>query len=117
MTPCLLFTKTVVTIDWEQLKAFWLIPVFFSLFTVVSWLVAKVGSRWLRFSRDETKFVIAAVLFSNTNSLPMALIQSLVMSAAGSRLLRDEHDTPEQATARYGLYVIYTSVGPTTSFY
>ncbi|KAF9307114.1 hypothetical protein BGZ74_011316 [Mortierella antarctica] len=99
MTPCLLFTKTVATINWEQFKAFWLIPVFFSIFTAVSWLVAKAGSRWLRFSPDETKFVIAAVLFSNTNSLPMALVQSLVMSAAGLRLLRDEHDTPEQATA------------------
>lgn len=110
MTPCLLFTKTVATIDWEQFKAFWLIPVFFSLFTAVSWLVAKAGSRWLRFSPDETKFVIAAVLFSNTNSLPMALIQSLVMSAAGSRLLRDEHDTPEQATARGISYILFYAI-------
>ncbi|KAG0362874.1 hypothetical protein BG005_003757 [Podila minutissima] len=110
MTPCLLFTKTVATINWEQFKAFWLIPVFFSIFTAVSWLVAKAGSRWLRFSPDETKFVIAAVLFSNTNSLPMALVQSLVMSAAGLRLLRDEHDTPEQATARGISYILFYAI-------
>ncbi|KAG0333300.1 hypothetical protein BG004_000896, partial [Podila humilis] len=100
LTPCLLFTKTVATIEWEQFKAFWLIPLFFILFTGLSWIVARVGSRWLRLSSDEQKFVEAAVLFSNTNSLPMALVQSLVMSAnTGTRLLRDDDDTPEQATA------------------
>ena len=52
------------------------------------------------FSKDEEKFVIASILFSNTNSLPMALLQSLAFSAAGDRLLRDSNDTKEDVAAR-----------------
>ncbi|KAG0289828.1 hypothetical protein BGZ98_003704, partial [Dissophora globulifera] len=110
MTPCLLFTKIASTIDWEQFKAFWPIPVFFLLFSVISWTVARVGSRLLRFSADEEKFVIASVLFSNTNSLPMALIQSLALSAAGTRLLRDENDTAEQVAARGISYILFYAI-------
>lgn len=101
MTPCLLFTKIASTINWTQFKAFWPIPVFYVFFSSVSWGVAKVGSRLLGYSKDEEKFVIASVLFSNTNSLPMALLQSLAFSAAGSRLLRDENDTKIEVAARY----------------
>lgn len=100
MTPCLLFTKIASTINWTQFKAFWPIPAFYVLFSTISWIVAKVGSRLLRFSKDEEKFVIASVLFSNTNSLPMALLQSLAFSAAGDRLLRDEFDTKADVAAR-----------------
>ena len=100
MTPCLLFTKIASTINWTQFKAFWPIPVFYVLFSTISWVVAKVGSRLLGFSKDEEKFVIASILFSHTNSLPMALLQSLAFSAAGDRLLRDSNDTKEDVAAR-----------------
>ncbi|KAF9292461.1 hypothetical protein BGZ68_005144 [Mortierella alpina] len=110
MTPCLLFTKIASTINWEQFKAFWPIPLFFIFFSAVSWAVARLGSRLLRFSSDEEKFVTASILFSNTNSLPMALIQSLALSAAGSRLLRDEHDTKEQVAARGISYILFYAI-------
>ncbi|KAG0307687.1 hypothetical protein BGZ99_001381 [Dissophora globulifera] len=110
MTPCLLFTKIASTINWTQFKAFWPIPVFYVLFSAMSWVVAKVGSRILRFSKDEENFVIASVLFSNTNSLPMALIQSLAFSAAGDRLLRDENDTKEDVAARGISYVLFYAI-------
>lgn len=100
MTPCLLFTKIASTINWTQFKAFWPIPVFYLLFTTLSWVVARVGSRLFGFSKDEEKFVIASIVFSNTNSLPMALLQSLAFSAAGDRLLRDADDTREAVAAR-----------------
>ncbi|CAO3570403.1 unnamed protein product [Mortierella alpina] len=110
MTPCLLFTKIASTINWEQFKAFWPIPLFFIFFSAVSWAVARIGSRLLRFSSDEEKFVTASILFSNTNSLPMALIQSLALSAAGSRLLRDEQDTKEQVAARGISYILFYAI-------
>ncbi|KAF9904496.1 hypothetical protein EC991_002656 [Linnemannia zychae] len=110
MTPCLLFTKIASTINWEQFLAFWPIPVFFVFFSAVSWTLAKYGSRFLRFNKDEEKFVIASVLFSNTNSLPMALVQSLALSAAGAQLLRDEHDTQEQAAARGISYILFYAI-------
>ncbi|KAF9962639.1 hypothetical protein BGZ72_000059 [Mortierella alpina] len=110
MTPCLLFTKIASTINWEQFKAFWPIPLFFVFFSAISWAVARIGSRLLGFSSDEEKFVTASILFSNTNSLPMALIQSLALSAAGSRLLRDEHDTKEQVAARGISYILFYAI-------
>ncbi|GJJ72961.1 auxin efflux carrier family protein [Entomortierella parvispora] len=110
MTPCLLFTKIASTINWDQFKAFWPIPVFFLFFTAVSWVVSRLGSRLLGFSNDEEKFVTASVLFSNTNSLPMALVQSLAMSAAGSHLLRDEHDTKELVAARGISYILFYAI-------
>ncbi|KAF8929262.1 hypothetical protein BGZ52_002423 [Haplosporangium bisporale] len=110
MTPCLLFTKIASTINWTQFLAFWPIPVFYVFFSSVSWGVAKVGSRLLGYSKDEEKFVIASVLFSNTNSLPMALLQSLAFSAAGSRLLRDENDTKIEVAARGISYILFYAI-------
>ncbi|KAF9207603.1 hypothetical protein BGZ49_000057 [Haplosporangium sp. Z 27] len=110
MTPCMLFTKMASTISWSQFKAYWPIPVFYAIFSIVSWSVAKVGSRILRFSKDEEKFVIASVLFSNTNTLPMALMQSLAFSAAGGRLLRDENDTREDVAARGISYILFYAI-------
>lgn len=110
MTPCLLFTKIASTITWAQFLAFWPIPVFFLFFSLTSWSIAKYGSRFLRFNKDEEKFVIASVLFSNTNSLPMALVQSLALSAAGARLLRDDFDTQEQAAARGISYILFYAI-------
>jgi len=110
MTPCLLFTKIASTVNWTQFKAFWPIPAFYVLFSAISWIVAKVGSRVLRFSKDEEKFIIASVLFSNTNSLPMALLQSLAFSAAGDRLLRDEFDTKADVAARGISYILFYAI-------
>ncbi|KAG0213038.1 hypothetical protein BGX33_003169 [Mortierella sp. NVP41] len=110
MTPCLLFTKIASTINWTQFKAFWPIPVFYVLFSAISLIVAKVGSRLLGFSKDEEKFVIASILFSNTNSLPMALLQSLAFSAAGDRLLRDADDTREAVAARGISYILFYAI-------
>ncbi|KAK3847381.1 MAG: membrane transport protein-domain-containing protein [Linnemannia gamsii] len=110
MTPCLLFTKIASTINWTQFKAFWPIPVFYVLFSLCSWIVAKVGSRLFRFSKDEEKFVIASIVFSNTNSLPMALLQSLAFSAAGDRLLRDADDTREAVAARGISYILFYAI-------
>ncbi|KAK3822370.1 MAG: auxin efflux carrier, partial [Linnemannia gamsii] len=110
LTPCLLFTKMASTITWSQFKAFWPIPLIYTLYSFINWVTAKIGSRLLGFSRDEEKFVIASVFFSNTNSLPMALVQSLAMSAAGVRLLRDEMDTKEMVMARGISYILFYAI-------
>ncbi|KAF9933831.1 hypothetical protein FBU30_004227 [Linnemannia zychae] len=102
--------KIASSISWTQFIAFWPIPVYFLLFSAISWLIAKCGSRFLRFSKDEEKFVTASVLFSNTNSLPMALVQSLALSAAGTSLLRDEFDTQEKSAARGISYILFYAI-------
>jgi predicted permease len=112
LTPCLLFTKMASTITWDQFKAFYPIPIFYCFFSLTSWTIAKLGSRLLGFSRDEEKFVIASVVFSNTNSLPMALVQSLAMSGAGERLLRDSEGRDEGrfVAARGMSYILFYAI-------
>ncbi|OAQ34060.1 auxin efflux carrier [Linnemannia elongata AG-77] len=110
LTPCLLFTKMASTITWDQFKSFYPIPIFYLFFSLTSWTIAKLGSRFLGFSRDEEKFVIASVFFSNTNSLPMALVQSLAMSGAGGRLLRDEGDDRQLVAARGMSYILFYAI-------
>ncbi|KAF9970342.1 hypothetical protein BGZ73_006955 [Actinomortierella ambigua] len=110
MTPCLLFVKIASTITWDQFVAFWPIPVFYTIFSILSVVVAHVGSYFLGFTPEERNFVVASVLFSNTNSLPMALIQSLAFSVAGKGLLRDEHDTPNKVAARGISYILFYAI-------
>ncbi|KAG0221459.1 hypothetical protein BGX31_009818 [Mortierella sp. GBA43] len=110
LTPCLLFTKIASSINWTQFVAYWPIPVFYVFFSFASWIVAKLGSKLLGFSNNEQKFVIASVLFSNTNTLPLALLQSLAFSAAAGRLMRDSGDTSEAAAARGISYVLFYAI-------
>ncbi|KAG0223991.1 hypothetical protein BGX31_008242, partial [Mortierella sp. GBA43] len=110
LTPCLLFTKIASTITWEQFKTFWPIPIFFLLTSIMAWAVARLGSKVLYFSSDEEKFITASVMFGNANALPIALIQSLALSVAGDRLLRDENDTPEQVAARGISYILFYTI-------
>ncbi|KAG0051522.1 hypothetical protein BGZ83_003602 [Gryganskiella cystojenkinii] len=98
-TPCLVFTKIASALSWDRFLAFWPIPFFYVLFCVISLVVARVGAKILRYSSADTRFVTAGILFFNNQSLPLALIQSLALSAAGSRLLRDENDTKEGVLA------------------
>ncbi|KAF9366192.1 hypothetical protein BGX34_005332 [Mortierella sp. NVP85] len=49
-------------------------------------------------------------MFSNVNSIPMGLMQSLALSMAGSRLLRDENDTQEQVSARGLSYIVFYTI-------
>lgn len=113
LTPCLLFTKMASTITWDQFKSFYPIPIFYCFFSFTSWAIAKLGSRLLGFSRDEEKFVIASIVFSNTNSLPMALVQSLAMSGAGVRLLRDDGEGGDErrfVAARGMSYILFYAI-------
>lgn len=99
-TPCLLFAKIAESISWDKFVALWPIPLFYFIFAGMSWGVSRLGSRLLRFSDAQTQFVTAAVIFSNTNSLPIAMIQSLTLSKAGEILYWGADDTREGVTAR-----------------
>jgi predicted permease len=46
------------------------------------------------------RFIMACVLFANTNSLPVAIISSLAVSKAGKILYMSPDDTPELVAAR-----------------
>ncbi|GJJ74662.1 auxin efflux carrier family protein [Entomortierella parvispora] len=109
-TPCLIFTKIASALSWDRLLSFWPIPVFYVCFSALSLTVSRIGAKILGFNSADTRFATAGILFFNNQSLPLALIHSLALSAAGSRLLRDEDDTKDAVVARGVSYILFYSV-------
>ncbi|KAF9136237.1 hypothetical protein BGW39_003682 [Mortierella sp. 14UC] len=110
LTPCLIFTKIASALNWDRFVTFWPIPLIYFSLCLTNWTLAQIGSKLLRFSREETRFATASIMFFNNNSLPIALVQSLAMSGAAKLLLRDEDDTAEAVLARGVSYILFTSV-------
>ncbi|KAF8315553.1 membrane transport protein-domain-containing protein [Cantharellus anzutake] len=82
-TPCLLFSKVAFSLTPQKLKELWTIPIIFVMTTAISGMVASIISTMLRLKRSQRNFCMAASMFSNTNSLPIALIQSMVFNIKG----------------------------------
>ncbi|ORZ25415.1 auxin efflux carrier [Absidia repens] len=106
-TPCLLFSNIASVISFEKLVAFWPIPVFFTLFSLLSWLVGQGMLRLFGVTGPYRRFVAACSLFCNTNSLPIAVISSLAFSEAGSLLYWHENDTQQDVAARGVAYTLF----------
>ncbi|KAI9297272.1 auxin efflux carrier [Neoconidiobolus thromboides FSU 785] len=84
----------------------WPIPiVYFTLF-LVCWSISKLGSKILGLPEPMRKFVTLASITSNSNSLPMSLIQSIAISSIAHHLLWDEKDTLEEIEGRGITYIV-----------
>ncbi|KAI0261633.1 membrane transport protein-domain-containing protein [Gloeopeniophorella convolvens] len=89
-TPCLLFSKVAFFLSPAKLRELWIIPIFFMLVSVVSlvvaWLLAVSSGSTL-----QRNFAMAAATFMNSNSLPVALLQSLVVTVPGLKWGKDDN--------------------------
>ncbi|KAF9009913.1 membrane transport protein-domain-containing protein [Cyathus striatus] len=95
-TPALLFSKVAFFLTPEKLQELWIIPIFFCIVTAVSMSVAS--------------FAMAAAMFMNSNSLPIALMQSLVVTVPG--LQWDKYDSKNAMLGRALTYlVMYSTLG------
>ncbi|RXK37203.1 endoplasmic reticulum protein [Tremella mesenterica] len=109
-TPALLFSKVAFSLTPGKLKEMWIIPLGFVLVTAVSAGVAWGLSRAFRLSRSQTAFAICASMFQNSNSLPIALIQSLVIEVPHLKWGAD--DSKDQMLGRALTYlVLYSTLG------
>ncbi|OAD75472.1 hypothetical protein PHYBLDRAFT_30683 [Phycomyces blakesleeanus NRRL 1555(-)] len=109
-TPCLLFSNVASIISVEKLIAFWPIPVFYAVFIVISYIASQTTTRIMGMDAGYRRFVLACVLFSNTNSLPIAIISSLAVSEAAHILFWTEGDTPETVAARGISYTLFFAI-------
>ncbi|KAI9278438.1 dynein light chain 1, cytoplasmic [Phascolomyces articulosus] len=109
-TPCLLFSNIASTISLEKLLAFWPIPVFYIVFAGFSYTLSQLTSRLVGLNRPYRRFVTACVMFSNTNSLPIAIISSLAVSEAGKILFWDADDTKDSVAARGISYTLFFAI-------
>ncbi|KAI9318667.1 auxin efflux carrier [Dichotomocladium elegans] len=109
-TPCLLFSNIASIISLQKLIAYWPIPVFYFVFSSLSWLLSHGTSKLIRLNPSKRRFVTACAMFGNTNSLPIAIISSLTISEASAILLWDAADTAEAATARGISYTLFYAI-------
>jgi predicted permease len=92
-TPALLFSKVAFTLNPARLAELVVVPIGFVVVSIVSALVAYGMARIARISRAQRNFAIACAMSPNSNSLPVALMQSLV--ATVPQLHWEEEGEPE----------------------
>jgi predicted permease len=107
-------------ISFERLLAFWPIPVFYIVFTLISWILCQTVIPIFGIDKYYKRFVLACVMFCNTNSLPIAIISSLAVSEAGKTLFWGPDDTQEMVSARYVTIILirvsYIIINPDYSY-
>ncbi|KAL5522643.1 hypothetical protein ACEPAG_8661 [Sanghuangporus baumii] len=109
-TPALLFTKVAFSLTPTQLKELWIIPVLFILVTSVSAGTAYLAGLLFRIKPAHRNFAMAAAMFMNSNSMPIALMQSLIGTV--SELKWNENDTREDMLGRALTYlVLFSTLG------
>ncbi|KIL63410.1 hypothetical protein M378DRAFT_79709 [Amanita muscaria Koide BX008] len=109
-TPALLFSKVAFSLSPAKLQELWIIPIFFVLVTLVSMIVAYVLGTLFRLKPSQRSFAMAAAMFMNSNSLPIALMQSLVLTVPD--LKWGEDDSKDSRVGRALTYlVLYSTLG------
>ncbi|KAI0296458.1 auxin efflux carrier [Russula brevipes] len=103
-TPCLLFSKVSFFLSPAKLRELWIGPIFFLLVTGVSLGVAWVLGSLFRLRPSQKNFAMAAATIMNTNSLPIALLQSLAATVPG--LEWGDDDTKEAIIGRALTYLL-----------
>ncbi|KAH9060599.1 auxin efflux carrier [Lactarius vividus] len=106
-TPCLLFSKVAFFLSPAKLRELWIIPIFFLLVSGVSLVVAWFLGNVFRLRPSQRNFAMAAATFMNSNSLPVALLQSLAVTVPGLRW--GEDDTKDAIIGRALTYLLLCS--------
>ncbi|KAJ7600597.1 auxin efflux carrier [Mycena floridula] len=109
-TPSLLFSKVAFFLSPAKLRELWIIPLFFVLVTVVSMSVAFILGSIFRLKKSQRSFALAASMFMNSNSLPIALMQSLVVTVKGLKWGDDDNKNAMLGRALSYL-VLYSTLG------
>jgi len=109
-TPSLLFSKVAFFLSPAKLRELWVIPIFFTLTTGVSMVVAYVLGWMLGLKKSQRSFAVAASMFMNSNSLPIALMQSLVFTVPNLKWGDDDNVNAMVGRALTYL-VLYSTLG------
>ncbi|KAF6750789.1 endoplasmic reticulum protein [Ephemerocybe angulata] len=110
LTPALLFSKVALYLTPEKLKELWVIPIYFAIVTLVSGVVGSALGHLFKLRRSQRSFVMAAAMFMNSNSLPIALMQSLVVAVPD--LMWGADDTKNIMLGRALTYLtMYSTLG------
>ncbi|GAA6059616.1 hypothetical protein JCM10212_005115 [Sporobolomyces blumeae] len=109
-TPCLLFNKVAFSLTPSTLAELYIIPIGFVLISCFSALVAYLLGSLFKLKRGQRNFAIACATFQNSNSLPIALVQSLLSEKLP--LAWGPHDTKDAMLGRALSYlVLFSTLG------
>ncbi|PPQ97251.1 hypothetical protein CVT26_000644 [Gymnopilus dilepis] len=109
-TPALLFSKVAFFLTPEKLRELWIVPVWFVIVTSASMAVGRAMGWMFRLPKSQRSFVMAAAMFMNSNALPIALMQSLVLSVPD--LAWGEDDNTNAMMGRALTYLtMYSTLG------
>lgn len=110
-TPALLFSKVAFYLSPERLAELAIVPIGFVVVTLGSALASVLTSRLLRIPRGQRNFVMACAITPNSNTLPVALISSLVYAVPELHWVRDgvDNDTPNDMLGRALTYLVMFS--------
>ncbi|CAO3601362.1 unnamed protein product [Absidia cylindrospora] len=109
-TPCLLFSNVASIISFDKLLAYWPIPVFYYTYSLAFYAITQLATHLGGLPTQQRRFVLACVMFQNTNSLPLAIISSLAVSEAASLLFWQADDTPDKVAARGISYTLFFAI-------
>lgn len=119
LTPSLLFSKVAFSLTPGRLSELTVVPMGFVVVSLVSAVSAYLTSWAMRLPKGQRNFVVACTFFPphagsitpNSNTLPVALIQSMVGSVPELRWVRDgqDTDTPDDMLGRALTYLILFS--------
>ncbi|CAO3677677.1 unnamed protein product [Umbelopsis ramanniana] len=90
----------------EKILELWIIPVLYVTFAIISYGVAVAIARVARLRRMDRNFLVASTMFSNTNSMPIAVITGIISSQAVQYLYLNEADNKENVMARSVSYIV-----------
>ena len=105
-TPALIFSKLAPSLSFKKLIEIAVIPLFYVVSTLVSYLCSQIASFILKLNEPETNYVTAMSVFGNSNSLPVSL--TIALSYTLPNLLWDdvEDDSPDKIASRGILYLL-----------
>ncbi|KAJ1918057.1 hypothetical protein H4219_002837 [Mycoemilia scoparia] len=106
LTPCLLYYKMLESLDLGQLIKLWIAPLVFIFCVVFGFIYSRGTSLFLGLPKGYTRFIDVLVFSMNCNTLPFALLYSIITSPGVSFLLKSDQDTLESAAARSIAYAV-----------
>lgn len=80
------FSKVAFSLSPQKIKELWIVPLGFVVVTGTSMAVAWAMGTVFRLKKSQKAFAMAASGFMNSNSLPIALMQSLVVEVPGLKV-------------------------------
>ncbi|WAQ92308.1 hypothetical protein PtA15_16A214 [Puccinia triticina] len=112
-TPALMFSKVAFSLTSEKLADLYVVPISFVVITLTSCLVAWLLSKLFRLERSERNFCLSFSMFMNSNSLPIALISSLISTIHGQDGLKwGTDDSKDKQLGRSLTYlVVFSTMG------